>query len=57
MNMSGEFHAPTAISLEKELLLRMELEVGWALLNQFNESFSSHIYILEKGKFCICDGN
>lgn len=41
MNMSGELNAPAALSLEKELLLPMELEVGWALLNQFNESFSS----------------
>jgi len=55
--MSGEFNAPTALSLEKELLLPMELEVGWALLSQFNKSFSSHIYILEKGKFCMCDEN
>ena len=39
--MSGELNAPAALSLEKELLLPMELEVGWALLNQFNESFSS----------------
>jgi hypothetical protein len=55
--MCGEFNAPAALSLEKELLLPMELEVGWALLNQFNESFSSYMYILEKGKSCMCAGN
>jgi hypothetical protein len=57
MNMSGEFNAPAALSLEKELLLPMELEVGWSLLNQYNESFSSYMYILEKGKSCMCAGN
>jgi len=40
--MSGEFNTPAALSLEKELLLPMELEVGWTLLNQLNESFSSY---------------
>jgi len=55
--MSGEFNAPAALSLKKGLLLTMELEVGWALLNQLNESFSSYMCILEKGKSCMCVGN
>jgi hypothetical protein len=55
--MNGEFIAPAALSLEKELLLPMELEVVWALLNQFNESFSFFMYILEKGRSCMCVGN
>lgn len=57
MNMSGEFNAAATLSLEKELLLPMELEVGRALLNKLNESFSSCMYLLEKGKTCVCVGN
>ena len=33
MDINGEFNAPAALSLEKELLLPMEKEVGWTLLN------------------------